>query len=294
MNRLTTLHNKTQEVANQELPFNPANRLLNESDLRTLFDENGLQGVQFHNIDLYRNAFVHRSYCTMKNDDFAAGNERRPEGCLPLQDMSYERMEFLGDAILGMVVARYLYERFPDQAEGFLSKMRTNLVNGKMLAHLSHTIGLAPYIIVSRQVEEIQGRKSVNVLEDVFEALIAAIYLDFQDDPTSVRLALTGAGYHMAELWIVGILERHIDFADLICSNTNYKDMLVRHMQRCFQDAPKFFELSVQMQQHAKVFNYCVKDRAGTTLATGRGSSKKEAENMAAQAALEYYGVTVA
>ena len=297
MNRLTSLHNKTQEVATGELPFNPVNRLLTAADLRKLFDENGLENVEFHNINLYRNAFVHRSYCTMKNEDFAAGNERRPPDCLPLQEMSYERMEFLGDAILGMVVARYLYERFPDQAEGFLSKMRTKLVNGKMLATLSAKIGLGPFAIISKQVEEANGRRSVNVLEDIFEAMIGAVYMDFQTPETDdVVLAnksvtpLTGGGYHIAELWIVGILERCIDFADLICARTNYKDMLVRHMQHTFQDGPRFFEMGVNIRNSVKVFNYCVKDRDGTTLGIGTGASKKDAENIAAQAALKYYG----
>lgn len=276
MNRVG-LHNKTQVAGDGELPFNPENRLLNDADLRELFDKNGLEGVVFNNINLYRNAFVHRSYCTMKNDDFESGNERCPPGCLPLQDMSYERTEFLGDAILGMVVARYLYERYPDQNEGFLSKMRTKLVNGKMLGHLAGLIGLERFVIISKQVEDIQGRSNYKILEDVFEALIGAIYID-------------AGGAEVAERWIIGILETHLDFADLVSSKTNYKDALARWMQHTYQDAPRFFEISVDMRSGQKEFRYCVKDKAGATLGTGRGPSKKDAENLAASAALKYYG----
>lgn len=293
MNRIG-LHNKTQVAEDGELPFNPLNRLLDEAGLRALFDQNGLEAVAFRNINLYRNAFVHRSYCTMKNDNFESGNERCPGDCLPLQDMSYERMEFLGDAVLGMVVARYLYDRYPDQNEGFLSKMRTKLVNGKMLGHLAGLIGLNKYVIISKQVEDIQGRDNYKILEDVFEALIAAICMDFQDmeggGGGGAFAPLTGPGYHIAEAWIIAILENNLDFAELVSSKTNYKDALARLMQNNYQDAPRFFETSVDIQGGQKVFRYCVKDRAGVTLGTGRGPSKKDAENLAAEAALKYYG----
>jgi ribonuclease-3 len=300
MNRLNSLHNKTQEVKEEELPYNPSNTLLQKEDLRAFFDANGLSEANFHNLNLYRNAFVHRSYCTMKNADFETGNERCPSECLPLQEMSYERLEFLGDAILGMIVARYLYERYPDQNEGFLSKMRTKIVNGKMLGHLAKEVGFPKFAIISKQIEESQGRDNYKTMEDIFEAFIGAIYMDFQDDPlqiTSSALSkvepFTGAGYHIAEVWVISILERLLDFAELIQSKTNFKDMLVRYMQHSFQDAPRFFEISVDMRQGKKVFTYCVKDRAGSIIGTSNGASKKDAENNAARAALIYYRQSV-
>lgn len=302
MHRLQALHNKTQEVAEAELPYNPSNVLLQVQDLRKLFDANGLQGVEFHNINLYRNAFVHRSYCTMKNDDFESGNERCPEGCLPLQEMSYERLEYLGDAILGMIVARYLYERYPDQPEGFLSRLRTKIVNGKMLGSLSEKVGFPKYAILSKQIEESQGRTNYKIMEDVFEAFIGAIYMDFQTPDDDVNLPkhlpflpCSGAGYFVAEQWVVTILEKFLDFADLIQQKTNFKDMLVRHMQYTFQDAPRFFEVNVSVRPNTtcKVFTYCVKDRGGIVLGTATGTSRKDAENMAARAALTYYGQPV-
>ena len=298
MHRLQALHNKTQDVANGELPFNPTNVLLQHADLRALFDAHGLEGVPYNNINLYRNAFIHRSYCTMKNADFEAGNERCPENCLPLQEMSYERLEFLGDAILGMVVARYLYERYPDQNEGFLSKMRTKIVNGKMLGHLGQVIRFDKYALLSKQIEDSQGRSNYKIMEDMFEAFIGALYMDFQGEadeqamPARIQALapLTGAGYHIAEAWIVSIMEKYLDFADLVQSRTNYKDMLSRWMQNTFQDAPRFFEVSVDVRQGKKTFTYCVKDRAGAVLGTANGASKKDAENNAARSALSYYG----
>ena len=304
MNRLNSLHNKTQTVQEEELPYNPSNILLNKDDLRKFFDENGLENIQYHNINLYRNAFVHRSYCTMKNADIETGNERCPEGCLLLQEMSYERLEYLGDAILGMIVACYLYERYPDQNEGFLSKIRTKIVNGKMLGHLAKQVGFPKFAIISKQIEESQGRDNYKTMEDIFEAFIGAIYMDFQNDEISITksnniptpdsiMLLTGAGYHIAEIWVISIIEKYLDFAELIQSKTNFKDMLVRYMQHTYQDAPRFFEVSVDMKHNKKTFTYCVKDRAGAVIGTAQGASKKDAENNAARAGLIYYRQTV-
>lgn len=298
MIRLSNLHNKTQEIQETELPYNPNNCLISEKDVRHLFDHHGLKDMPIGNLNLYRNAFVHRSYCTMKNDDFESGNERCPEGCLPLQEMSYERLEFIGDAILGMVCATYLHERYPDQSEGFLSKMRTKLVNGKMLGFLGDKLGFPKFVLISKQVEELQGRNNYKIMEDVFEAFIGAVYTDYNSMDVSMLQfpkqptfePFSGMGYHVAETWILSILETYLDFAELIQNKTNYKDQLVQYMQHTYQDAPRFFEVSVQTIQNQKVFTYCVKDKSGLSLGTARGHSKKEAENLSAKEALIYYG----
>lgn len=296
-NRLTSLHNKTQAVPESELPYNPTNVLIQSADIRDLFDRHGLTGVVPNNINLYRNAFVHRSYCTMKNHDFDTGNTRCPVGCLPLQEMSYERLEFLGDAILGHVVAHYLMVRFPDQDEGFLSRLRTKIVNGKMLGHLAELVGFPRFVILSKQIEDISGRKNYKIMEDVFEAFIGALMMDYQNDtdaiapiPGGIEPPFPGTGYYIAQTWIINILEQYLDFSELIQSKTNFKDMLVRHMQHTFQDAPRFYEVSIDTRSNQKVFTYCVKNRAGTVIGTAQGSSKKDAENNAAHMALQYYG----
>ena len=223
MKKILNIHNKTKSVDTAEMPFNPKNILLNESDLTELFNNNGLKGIKFHNINLYRNALVHKSYCTMKNADFNSGNIKCPPDCIPLQEMSYERLEFLGDSILGMIVASYLYERFPDQNEGFLSKIRTKIVNGKMLGFLSDKIGFPKFAIISKQVEESNGRTNFKIMEDIFEAFIGAIYIDFQTQNDSITLPnninitpLSGTGYYIVEQWIIYIIENYIDFSELI------------------------------------------------------------------------------
>lgn len=282
MNRLNSLHNKTQNVSDGDLPYNPSNIIATENDIRLFFDNHGLDDVEFTNLNIYRNAFVHRSYCTMKNDDFRSGNERCPDDCLPLQEMSYERLEFIGDAVLGAVTATYLHERYPDQAEGFLSKMRTKLVNGKMLGYLSDKIGFPKFAILSKQVEEVHGRDNYKIMEDIFEAFIGAIYTDLNEKNNN--------GYQIAERWITTIFEKYLDFAELIQSRNNFKDMLVQYMQHTHQDAPRFYEMRVHTFQNQKVFTYCVKDKSGLVLGTAKGNNKKEAENNSAKEALKYYG----
>ena len=233
----------------------------------------------------------------MKNTDFVSSNSKCPLNCIPLQDVSYERLEFLGDAILNLIVANYLYMRFPEENEGFLSKIRTRIVNGKMLGSLAEKIGFNKFAIISKQVEDANGRSNYKIMEDIFEAFIGAIYIDFQTTNDNVILpkhlpvlALSGSGYHIAELWIISIIETHIDFSELILQKTNYKDMLVNYTQQTYQFTPKYYELNIITKDNTKIFNYCIKDRSGTSIATATGFSKKEAENNVSKEALKYYG----
>ena len=300
MKKIVSIHNKTKELTDTELPFNPKNIILSREDLRNFFDNNGLKGIEFNNINLYRNAFVHKSYCTMKNADFNTGNLKCPSDCIPLQDKSYEQLEFLGDAILGNISGYYLYERYPDQNEGFLSKIRTKIVNGKMLGYLSEKIGFPKFAIISKQVEDANGRTNYKIMEDIFEAFIGALFIDFQTVEDKVQISpkinlvpLSGAGYYIAEKWIINIIETYIDFSEIIIKKTNYKDMIVNHMQHNLQDTPKFFELNVSTKNNVKIFNYCIKDRNNSVIATATGYSKKEAENNVSKEALNYYGCSV-
>jgi len=300
MKKIESIHNKTKDLNENELPYNNKNQILQETDLRRLFEENGLIDIKFNNINLYRNAFIHKSYCTMKNMDFTASNIKCPSDCIPLQDMSYERLEFLGDSILNFIVANYLYMRFPDQNEGFLSKIRTRIVNGKMLGYLAEKIGFSRYAIISKQVEEANGRNNYKIMEDIFEAFIGAIYIDFQtlDDkvilPERIRLEpLTGSGYFIAEQWIIYIIENYLDISELILQKTNYKDMLISYMQNTFNHIPRFLEVGVITRESVKIFKYCIKDISGTIIATSEGNSKKDAENNVSKEALIYYGQSV-
>ena len=218
-----------------------------------------------------------------------------PKDCLPLQEESNERLETLGDSVLGLATVHYLYERFSDQNEGFLTKMKAKLVNGKMLAYLAEKVGLHKYVIISKQIEDNNGRLNFRILEDAFEAFLGAMYLDFQHVQSKSKSLINfdGYGYQITKEWIINVFEEHIDFTELIQQNQNFKDKLMKYMQHNFQSIPKFFEISVETDKNnnnARIFTICVKNDKNVILGVGKGSSKKAAEQCASKNALGYFG----
>lgn len=260
------------------LPYNPNNLLIDKQELALFLKENGVE-THFQDISIYRNAFVHKSYCTRRNENFVNGNKKCPPNCLALQECSNERLEFLGDSVLNLVVANYLYERFPESEEGFLTKIRTKLVNGQMLAVLASKIGIGKYVLLSKQIDENGGRTNQKILEDTLEAFIGALFLDFKSD-----------GFAKATQFIVSIIENNIDFSELITMNNNFKDLLLKYFQHNFNYLPKFYEVSIASKQNGKDYTVCIKNKDGIVIATGKGPNKKQAENNASKNGLMYYG----
>ena len=264
----------------QLLPYNQNNKLINENQicvLLSIYDDIG-------NINIYRRAFVHRSYCTRKNENFLNGNVNCPEGCLPLQEESNERLEFLGDAILNLVVGKYLFERYPNVNEGFLTTTRTKLVNGEMLAFLAKSLQLNEYVLISQQIETNNGRLNKNILEDTFEAFIGAIFIDYEEQNKN--------GFQHAHDWIIHVIEENVDFIELMTQHVNYKDKLVKFCQHNYQFIPKFYEIDIVEQNSTKIHTHCVKDHNNNIIGIGKGHNKKTAETDAAKQALIYYNAS--
>lgn len=290
--------------AGEDLPYNIKNRLLEKSDLDSFLAPYGVT-LKPLDINIYRKAFVNKSYCTRKNENFLNGNEKCPPGCIPLQEESNERLEFLGDSVLSLVVAKYLWKRYPQEAEGFLTKMRTKLVNGQMLATLSKNVGFDAFVIIANQIEVNGGRTSLNILEDTFEAFIAAIFLDFDekklvkkkagdDNAPSTMPELSGMGFQVAERWIIGVLEEWIDFPELVRSNQNYKDQLIKYYQHSRQIMPRFVDIEMGADAMKKgLFTVCIKDQHNAVISVGKADTKKKAEQLSAYNALLYLGQPV-
>lgn len=270
---------QTASNAENAPPYNTCNTLFKLSDAQCILEKYGVKdGV--NNINLYRNALVHKSYCTRKNDNFVNGNIDCPQNCIPLQEDSYERLEFLGDAVINLIVAKYLFERYPDQNEGFLTKVRTKLVNGYQQSLFCEMLTLPKFILISKQIEENNGRNNRKILEDSFEAFIGAMFMDETSTPA----------FQKCETWIVNLIEENIDFAELLTTNNNFKDMFTKYFQynNCY--IPKFFEISTENTNNGKIYVVCIKDKDDGIISTGKGLSKKHAENDAAQKALQFYG----
>jgi ribonuclease III len=274
---------ETVEDPTLTLPYNENNILIDLQDVQRIISQyNKTTDLSSIDINIYRTSMVHRSYCTRKNENFVNGNVQCPVNCMPLQEESNERLEFLGDAVINIIIGKYLFDRYPDENEGFLTKLRTKLVNGTMLAHLCELVNFQRFLIISKQIEANNGRLNKKILEDAFEAFVGAMYLDFSNrDNNSLAIV---------QEWIVNLIEENIDFSELISTNSNYKDVFLKYFQHTYNYVPKFFEISTDNVHNGKIYVVCIKDKHKAVISTGRGQSKKHAENDAAHNALKYYG----
>lgn len=217
-------------------------------------------GMKIKNVSYYQRALVHKSiYKAVKRYQ---GND--------LQNyllQHNERMEFLGDSVLSLVVANYLFHKYPDKDEGFLTRIKTKLVNGTQLAKLAKSIDLGKHILMSNHVAYIKGRDSQKILEDAFEAFLAAIFNDL--------------GFDAVNSFIMNIIDT-LDFDEILVED-NYKDILLRYAQhdKVKPSAPEYELISTDGPPHNRKFTIAVVIN-GEHHCKGTGKSKKEAEQIAA------------
>ena len=273
----------------ETLPYNKLNRLIDEHEVRAIFKEFGLE-LKPRNMSLYRKAFVHRSYCVRKNENILDGNRSCPPGCVPLQEESNERLEFLGDSVINLLVAAYMYERYPDENEGFLTRLRTRIVNGVQLAEFARLLGLDRYLVVSAQIEAGGGRSSTKLLEDAFEAFVGAMYLDFNEMRIkNEKLHGFGIGLQAVQVWLIQMIERSVDFTELIGTNENHKEKIIRYVVQQFGVHPRFVERSPSGGNSGDAITVAVL-KGDEVLSTFTAATRKAAEQGAARVALEYLG----
>ena len=190
--------------------------------------------------------------------------------------ISNERLEFLGDAVLGMVVTDELYHRFPKRSEGELTKAKSCVVNREMLAREAKKMGLGDYLYLGSGEERSGGRNRKSILSDMYEALIGAIYLD--------------GGLDEARRFISQHLLRDMDRILTGKFNHNYKSWLLEHVQGEGGSSPEYRVLEETGPDHKKEFTVEVRV-AGKVLGMGRGYSKKKAEQDAAFQAIKHLGL---
>ena len=210
---------------------------------------------RFSNRELLFQALTHRSYAVERHDS-----------------TDNERLEFLGDAVLDLLVGELLFLRFPDAPEGDLTKMRASLVNEGSLAARAREIGLDGFIRLGRGEEKTQGRSKPSILANVFEAVLGAIYLD--GGLEAARSFLEALFSPLLE----GDFSREFDM--------DYKTRLQEFTQARFREAPRYVVEETSGPAHHRLFHVAVHLR-GKALARGSGRSKKEAERSAAREALE-------
>ncbi len=183
-------------------------------------------------------------------------------------DHSYERLEFLGDAVLQLAVTRYLFETHPDLAEGEMAKVRAAVVNERTLARLARTIEIGPALLLGRGEELTGGRDKDSLLSDVIEALVGAIFRE--------------AGFAVVENLILGLWKETIADRAEAPGERDYKTRLQETLAR--NGLRPRYEVEEDGPEHAKQFTARV-FAAGDLLGEGHGTSKKRAEQAAAQQA---------
>lgn len=217
-------------------------------------------GVTFNNPELLRQAFTHRSYLNEHRGEFRGHNER---------------LEFLGDAVLELISTHFLYEKFPEQAEGELTAYRAALVNAVTCAQIAEEIGMNDFLLLSRGEAKDTGRARNILLANAFEALVGAVYLD--------------QGYEAAQRFIAARLFPKIDEIVKKRLWQDAKSLLQERAQGAVGLTPSYKVLRESGPDHDKEFVVGVFLDADA-LAEGAGHSKQEAEQEAARAALDKKG----
>ena len=212
-------------------------------------------GYRFQNIQLLQNALTHSSYA----------NERWHNSLL-----SNERLEFLGDSVLGMLVAEYLYHSFPNRPEGELTRMRADMVCEQTLAAAATRIGIGEHLLLGHGEERFGGRTRNSILADAMESVIAACFLD-----GGIEAALQVVRQFI--LVEVPVTKLH---------NADYKTQLQELVQQKKNQVLSYALVGQSGPDHDKKFDVEV-SLNGTVVGKGSGSSKKRAEQMAASSAID-------
>jgi len=215
------------------------------------------------NLDMYKKAFVHKSIEKLVRQS--------TEDSKNYMKSSNETLEFVGDSILGAVVADFLYRKFPNENEGFLTTSRTKIVKSKTLAFFAKKVGMADKILMGKQAIRTGGKSNDRFLEDAFEAFVGAIYYD--------------KGFYGAQTFIVKCINDHFDF-EMFRKNDNYKDIVLRYAQSIKITLPEYKLVQESGPPHNKVFTLDL-ILYGKVQGSGTDRTIKKAEQIAAKITMD-------
>ncbi len=289
----------TEVVKEKVVPYNKKNVLITKKNIEILLKKHGINKT-INNIDVYRTAFVHKSY--VKNNkiktaadriDFEKKHQKRQKesdieyiyysseylkenNLIDLQTESYERLEFYGDTEIQRIITGYIWRRFESENEGFMTRLRSKLVRTTMLSQFSRYLELYKYVLITDYCERENFRSNPKILEDIFEAFIGAISLDI--------------GYKAAETLVINVIQKRVNFTELIYTDDNYKDKLMRYYQKYYDGyTPKYVVVKTEGELPDVIYTMGVLDIDGNIVGEGTDTSKKQASQIAAKVALEKY-----
>jgi len=233
-------------------PYNSNNREITENEVCDILKKYGVP-AKVHNINLYKRAFIHKSYCKrpkLENEQNGVIIMDRPDNCMKLKSKSNERLEFLGDGVLECITKYYLYRRFPKENEGFMTEKKIAIVKNEHIGRLAYEMGLNKWYVMSSNAEEKKTRTNLKKLGCLFESFLGALFLDFNkidvkdENDWFKNVFVTGPGFQIAQIFVESIFEQHIDWVKLIQSDDNYKNILQVILQKAFQVTPVYREIS--------------------------------------------------
>lgn len=255
--------------------LNPNNIFITKKNIRNILKKGNIK-LDIKDMTIWQQSFVHKSYVNkLKN----ISNDKK---IVPFQKKSNERLEWLGDANIQGVVSDYLWRRFPDENEGFLTKLRSKLVKTKNLSFLAKKLGLQKYILISHHVDfGCNGRENLKILENTFEAFIAAIYIE------SSKKVNCGYAYEIVKKFFVTLIEKYVDITELIINEENLKDQLMWYFQKKFNGSyPVYIK---EKYENDFFYIYIREPNTNKIIGKGHAKSKQKAEQNAAKNALLYY-----
>tara|TARA_B100001175_G_scaffold286813_1_gene268796 strand:- start:549 stop:1631 length:1083 start_codon:yes stop_codon:yes gene_type:complete len=241
-------------INSEELVFNPYNSINKEiqiTNVQQLLNNYGIFAKPY-NLELYKRAFIHRSYTKKPKAENELSNitiSEQPDNCLPLKTKSNERLEFIGDGVLECITKYYLYKRFPKADEGFMTEKKIALVKNEHIGKLAFELGLHNFYIISRHAEEKNIRTNLKKLGCLFEAFLGAIFLDYNRIDIKdeygwfQNIFNCGPGLQMAQIFVEHVFEKHVDWTKLIANDDNYKNKLQVIIQKEFKITPDYVEL---------------------------------------------------
>ena len=220
-------------------------------------------GYRFRNHELLKTALTHSSYANEARDRHTQSNER---------------LEFLGDSVLGMVTSDYIFKLYPDIPEGELTKLRASVVCEQALHEVAVSLGLSEFLLLGRGEEAGGGRERSSILADAVEAVIGAIYMD--------------GGFAAAQPFVLSFIKPSVARTASRHNFNDYKTMLQEIVQKNREEVLSYRVASQSGPDHDKTFEMEVLLNSNV-VACGRGHSKKEAEQAAAHEALKLMGIQV-
>ena len=234
-------------------PYNDTNREITLNDVQCILKKYGVT-APVNNIELYKRAFVNDSYTHRNlynpNTSQSIPVAKCPKTSIPLKTKSNERLEFIGDGVLELITKYYLYRRFPKADEGFMTEKKIAIVKNEHIGKLAYEMNLHQWVLLSKHSESKNMRTNLKKLGCLFEAFIGALFLDFNrinvkdENGWFENVFKMGPGFMMAQVFVENILEKHVDWVNVINTNDNYKNILQVKVQKIFKLTPHYVDVS--------------------------------------------------